>query len=176
MLHASAVLRSTSCRMCVCAREELLVRFSLQCGARTFTLSVALCLFAVNLPLSLFHSLAHITHTYTCALVPHTYDSLCGECTMLVENHDKIRALSHAHRNVSQVQHMLGGQGRLDRAQWGAQLRVGLVWGWGPGSQGQGYGLVGVKRSHEGWLNSNTQPHAHATKLHTLLSHSLTHT
>jgi hypothetical protein len=29
--------------------------------------------------------------------------SLCGECTTLVENHDKIRALSHAHRNVSQV-------------------------------------------------------------------------
>jgi hypothetical protein len=30
-------------------------------------------------------------------------DRLCGECTTLVENHDKIRALSHAHRNVSQV-------------------------------------------------------------------------
>jgi hypothetical protein len=28
---------------------------------------------------------------------------LCGECTTLVEHHDKIRALSHAQRNVSQV-------------------------------------------------------------------------
>jgi hypothetical protein len=28
---------------------------------------------------------------------------LCGECTTLVENHDKIRCLSLAHRHVVQV-------------------------------------------------------------------------
>uniref|UniRef100_A0A383WAU5 Exocyst complex component Sec6 n=1 Tax=Tetradesmus obliquus TaxID=3088 RepID=A0A383WAU5_TETOB len=35
-------------------------------------------------------------------------DELCGECSTLVENHDKIRALSHAHRNVQQVLEELG--------------------------------------------------------------------
>eukprot|EP00882_Tetradesmus_deserticola_P028569 GHRQ01031833.1.p1 GENE.GHRQ01031833.1~~GHRQ01031833.1.p1 ORF type:complete len:185 (+),score=92.86 GHRQ01031833.1:43-597(+) len=35
-------------------------------------------------------------------------DELCGECATLVENHDKIRALSHAHRNVQQVLEELG--------------------------------------------------------------------
>lgn len=39
--------------------------------------------------------------------------SLCGECTTLVENHDKIRALSHAHRNVSQVRMCMQAAHRL---------------------------------------------------------------
>lgn len=38
-----------------------------------------------------------------CCAGPCCVNRLCGECTTLVENHDKIQALSHAHRNVSQV-------------------------------------------------------------------------
>eukprot|EP00878_Enallax_costatus_P014740 GHUV01015423.1.p1 GENE.GHUV01015423.1~~GHUV01015423.1.p1 ORF type:complete len:364 (+),score=71.44 GHUV01015423.1:323-1414(+) len=35
-------------------------------------------------------------------------DDLCAECSNLVEHHDKIRALSHAHRNITQVLDELG--------------------------------------------------------------------
>eukprot|EP00879_Flechtneria_rotunda_P007701 GHRR01008074.1.p1 GENE.GHRR01008074.1~~GHRR01008074.1.p1 ORF type:complete len:855 (+),score=308.81 GHRR01008074.1:359-2923(+) len=35
-------------------------------------------------------------------------DHLCAECSTLVENHEKIRALSHAHANVAQVLEELG--------------------------------------------------------------------
>lgn len=35
---------------------------------------------------------------------------LCAECATLVENHDKIRALSYAHKNVEKVG--AGWQGR----------------------------------------------------------------
>lgn len=36
-------------------------------------------------------------------MTPPAAARLCEECATLVENHDKIRALSHAHRNVAQV-------------------------------------------------------------------------